>query len=132
MRNFDPPAAAVGACPICHSAVEDGAVFCPRCGVFLKGDGASPEALNLPMVHLLSQVCALQGDLLRQFRQGQALQARQFQQALRLQAQQLESTLAHAARQAESQEQRLRLWLRWTAGLAAAVAFIVAALQLAG
>ena len=132
MRDFDASAPTVGACPICHTAIEGGALFCPRCGVFLKGDGASPEALNLPMVHLLSQVCALQGDLLRQFRQGQALQARQFQQALRLQAEQLESTLAHAARQAESQEQRLRLWLRWTAGFAAAVAFMVAVVQFAG
>lgn len=121
------------ACPICQSHIEDGALFCARCGIYLKGDGSSPEALNLPLVHLLAQVCTLQRELLQQFRTGQSQQARQFQRSLHLQSQQLEKTLDHAAHQSESWQRRLQIWQRWTIGLAAAVAaLVVAAVQLAG
>jgi len=133
MRDFEAPAAVASVCPICQSHLDEGAPFCARCGTFLRGDGASPEAINLPVVHLLSQVCALQRELLRQFRTGRALQARQFERALRVQGEELQHTLAHAAHQTESQERRLRLWLRWTGALAAAfAAVVVIAAQLAG
>jgi hypothetical protein len=127
MQEIDPDirVSANGACPVCQSRLDAGDVFCGRCGVFLHGDNASPEALNLPVVHLLTQVCTLQKDLLRQFRTSQALQARQFQRALEVQVQQLEKTLAHAAREAESQERRLNLLVRWSAGLASATALFV-------
>ncbi len=105
-------------------------MFCGRCGTFLKGDNASADALNLPVAHLLTQVCTLQKELLRQFRAGQAIQARQFQRALEVQSTQLESTLAHAAVQMEAHERRLQFFIRSTAGLAAvAMALIVVAVQ---
>lgn len=141
MREFEAQAPAAGArpepgrgaCPICQSRTEDGALFCARCGIYLKGDGSSPEALNLPLVHLLAQVCTLQRELLQQFKAGQTQQARQFQRSLQLQSQQLEKTLNHTAQQSDSWEQRLRLWQRWTIGLAAAVAaLLIIAVQLAG
>ena len=133
MADFDAPARAASACPICQSAVEEGSLFCARCGIFLKGDGSSSEALNLPLVHLLAQVCALQRDLLRQFRQGQAVQARQFQRALQVQTEHLEKTMAHVANQTETSEQRIRLWQRWVTGLAAAVVvLVIAVVQLTG
>jgi len=132
MQDFDTEITTGNACPICQSALENGDLFCARCGTFLRGDNSSPEALNLPVIHLLTQVCSLQKDLLRQYRTGQALQARQFQHALKLQADQLEKTLDHAARQSESQERRLQLLVRWIAGLAAAgVAILFIAVQLA-
>src|SRR5439155_19833796 len=106
-------------CPVCQSRLEADAVFCGRCGTFLRGESASPDALNLPVVHLLTQVCMLQKELLRQFRAGQAIQARQFQRALEVQSSQLESTLAHAAVQMETHERRLQYFIRSTAGLAA-------------
>lgn len=133
MHELDTATRVAHACPICQSPIDSGDLFCARCGNFLHGDNSSPEALNLPIVHLLTQVCTLQKDLLHQYRTGQALQARQFQQALRLQADQLNRTLAHAARQMESQERKLRVLVTWTAGLAAAaVAFLFIALQISG
>ncbi len=113
------------ACPVCQSRLADGDLFCARCGTFLRGDNSSPEALNLPVVHLLTQVCTLQKDLLRQFRAGQAIQARQFQRALEVQSAQLTETLAHATRQTESLEKRIYLLLRWTSGLGIAIALLV-------
>lgn len=131
MPEFDTATRVANACPICQSAIDNGDLFCPRCGNFLHGDNSSPDALNLPIVHLLTQVCTLQKDLLHQYRTGQALQARQFQQALRLQAEQLNQTLAHAARQIESQERKLRLMVAWATGIAAtAVALIIIITQI--
>lgn len=119
------------ACPICQSNLADGDLFCARCGTFLRGDNSSPEALNLPVVHLLTQVCTLQKDLLHQFRTGQAIQARQFQRALEVQSSQLEKTFAHATTQMQSQERRLELLVRWTAAIAAsAVGMLFIALQI--
>ena len=125
MQDFDTELRVTNACPICQSAIEGSALFCARCGTFLRGDNSSPEALNLPVVHLLTQVCTLQKELLRQFRTNQALQARQFQRALELQVQQLEGTLKHAADQTDSQERRMQFLVRWTVGVAATAAGIV-------
>ncbi len=131
MQQYETEIRLGNACPICQSALEDGDLFCGRCGSFLRGDNSSPEALNLPVVHLLTQVCTLQKDLLRQFRSGQAIQARQFQRALEVQSDQLEKTLAHATTTMESQERRLQMLARWTAGLAAsAVSLIFIAMQI--
>ena len=77
------------------------------------------------MVQLLGEITHLQRDLLRQFRQGQALQARQFERALQAQALQLEKTLEHTSQRVESSEERLQVWQKWTAGLAAAVLFLL-------
>ena len=130
MQDLDTEVRVGNACPICQSGLEDGDLFCARCGSFLRGENSSPEALNLPVVHLLTQVCTLQKELLRQFRSGQAIQARQFQRALEVQSDQLEKTLAHATTTMESQERRLQLLVKWTAGLAAsAVGLIFIALQ---
>jgi hypothetical protein len=130
MQDLDTEVRVGNACPICQSGLEDGDLFCARCGSFLRGDNSSPEALNLPVVHLLTQVCTLQKELLRQFRSGQAIQARQFQRALEVQSDQLEKTLAHATTTMESQERRLQLLVKWTAGLAAsAVGLIFIAIQ---
>ena len=130
MQDLDTEVRVGNACPICQSGLEDGDLFCARCGSFLRGDNSSPEALNLPVVHLLTQVCTLQKELLRQFRSGQAIQARQFQRALEVQSGQLEKTLAHATTTMESQERRLQLLVKWTAGLAAsAVGLIFIAIQ---
>ena len=119
MQEYDTDVRTASACPVCQSNLAEGDLFCGRCGTFLRGDNASPEALNLPVVHLLTQVCTLQKDLLHQFRSGQAIQARQFQRALEVQSGQLEKTFAHATTQMESQERRLELLVRWTAGIAA-------------
>ncbi len=133
MQDFDTDVRLANACPICQTRIENGDLFCARCGNFLRGDNSSPEALNLPVVHLLTQVCSLQKDLLHQYRTGQALQSRQFQQALRLQSEQLNVTLAHASREMESQERKLRVLVGWTGGMAAAaVALVFIAVQLAG
>ena len=130
MQDLDTEVRVGNACPICQSGLEDGDLFCARCGSFLRGDNSSPEALNLPVVHLLTQVCTLQKELLRQFRSGQAIQARQFQRALEVQSGQLETTLAHATTQMESQERRLQMLVRWTTGLAAsAVGLVFIAIQ---
>lgn len=119
------------ACPTCEASLEEGDLFCGRCGSFLGSDGVSPEAVNVPMVQLLTQVCSLQKDLLRQYRSNQALQARQFQRALELQSGQLEATLSHATATMEMSERRLHQLVRWSASLATfAVALIFIAIQL--
>jgi uncharacterized Zn finger protein (UPF0148 family) len=130
MPDLDTEVRAANACPACNSRLQEGDLFCARCGLFLRGENTSQEALNLPVVHLLTQVCRLQQELLRQFRTSQAMQARQFQRALEAQASQLEKTLAHAANHVDSQERRLYLTLRWGAGFAAALAGIVVFVQL--
>lgn len=125
MHEYDAPTRTRAACPVCQWQLDDGDLFCARCGVFLKGENGSPEALNLPIVHLLTQVAGLQRELMRQFRTGQAVQARQFQRALQVQAEQFNKSLAHAAEQTRLQEEKLQRMVRWTAALAAlAVAFI--------
>jgi hypothetical protein len=127
----------------------EGAIFCAACGAFLKDEnGRRPkretktavsnghpalgvDAVERSMVQLLGEITHLQRDLLRQFRQGQALQARQFERALQAQALQLEKTLAHTSQRVESSEARLQVWQKWTAGLAAAVlVLLVVASQL--
>jgi hypothetical protein len=131
MQDYETDVRVASACPICQASLENGDLFCGRCGSFLRGDNSSPEALNLPVVHLLTQVCDLQKDLLRQFRSGQAIQARQFQRALEVQSDQLEKTLAHHTATMEMQEQRLQMLVRWTAALGtAAVGFIFIAIQI--
>ena len=123
---------AVAACPTCASPAREGDVFCPRCGVFLHDQPDGLGTVNLPIVHLLSEITTLQRELLHQFRQGQSTQARQFQRALQFQAQQLEQTLAYSTKQTESIHQRAQIWQRWAAGLAAAVfVLIIVAVQLA-
>ena len=47
-----PPAAS--ACPTCRARAEESALFCARCGAFLRGDGKTPDGLNMPLVQLLS------------------------------------------------------------------------------
>ena len=85
----------------------------------------------MPVVQLLTQVCSLQKDLLRQYRNNQAIQARQFQRALKLQSGQLELTLSHATTTMELSERRLQALVRWTAGLATfAVGLIFIAIQI--
>jgi len=131
MQDYETEVRLANACPVCQSPLEDGDLFCGRCGSFLRGDNSSPEALNLPVVHLLTQVCTLQKELLRQFRTGQAIQARQFQRALEVQSAQLEKTLDHATRQMESHERRLQIMVKWTAGIAAStVAGVLLLLQI--
>jgi hypothetical protein len=128
-----------GTCPVCATRAAAGAIFCAACGAFLKdeaghrpkretktavGNGRPSVATDLvehSMVQLLGEITHLQRDLLRQFRQGQALQARQFERALQAQALQLEKTLAHTTARVESSDARLQVWQKWTAGLAAAV-----------
>jgi len=137
------PATATGAaCPVCGARAEAGSLFCAACGAYLKTDdgrrtkkretrtalanghsGDVPEQYSL--VQLLGEVAHLQRDLLKQFRQGQAVQARQFSRALEAQALQLDKALAHAAGQVEASEQRLLLWQRWAAGIAAGCVFIL-------
>jgi len=143
-----PAAVAGSACPVCSSSTEEGSLSCAVCGAALKTEDGRrtkkretrPAVANghlrngeaeYPLVQLLGEIAQLQADLQRQFRQAQAVQARQFSRALEAQASQLEKVLAHAADQVEASEQRLLLWQRWAAGLAAAVIFIlVIAIQL--
>jgi hypothetical protein len=126
-------------CPVCSTRATQGAIFCAACGAFLNDENGrrpkrepktavsnghpsvSVDAVERSMVQLLGEITHLQRDLLRQFRQGQALQARQFERALQAQALQLEKTLAHTSQRVESSEARLQVWQKWTAGLAAAV-----------
>ena len=132
---------------MCATRAADGAIFCAACGAFLKDEnGRRPQkreakttatavtngrpavatdVVEHSMVQLLGEITHLQRDLLRQFRQGQALQARQFEKALQAQALQLEKTLAHTSQRVESSEERLQVWQKWTAGLAAAVLFLL-------
>jgi hypothetical protein len=119
-------------------------MFCAACGAFLKDEnGRRPQkreaqaavingrpsvatdVVEHSMVQLLGEITHLQRDLLRQFRQGQVLQARQFERALQAQALQLEKTLEHTSQRVESSEERLQVWQRWTVGLAAAVLFLL-------
>lgn len=131
MQDLETDVGVVDACPICQATLEEGDLFCGRCGSFLRSDGANPESVNMPVVQLLTQVCALQKDLLRQYRNNQAIQARQFQRALELQSEQLELTLTHATTTMEMSERRLQELIRWTAGLATfAVGLIFAAIQI--
>jgi hypothetical protein len=137
-----PAAVAGSACPVCSSRTEEGSLSCAVCGAALKTeDGRRTKkretrtavanghlrngAAEYPLVQLLGEIAQLQRDLQRQFRQAQAVQARQFSRALEAQASQLEKVLAHAAGQVERSEERLLLWQRWAAGLAAAVIFLL-------
>jgi hypothetical protein len=128
------------ACPVCGSRAETGSLFCAACGAFLKTDDgrrskktrtavANGHAAEAPgdysLVQLLGEVAHLQRDLLKQFRQGQAVQARQFARALEAQALHLDKALSHAAAQVEASEQRLLLWQRWAAGIAAGCVFVI-------
>jgi uncharacterized Zn finger protein (UPF0148 family) len=148
--SADVPAAPnKGDCPVCSTRAADGALFCAACGAFLKSEdgrrtqkrearastangrptvtatttAAVPENIDFGFVQLMGEITQLQRDLLRQFRQGQALQARQFERALQAQALGLEKTLAHVDTRAQASEERLHVWQRWTAGLG--VAFVV-------
>jgi hypothetical protein len=135
-------AVAGSACPVCGSRTEAGSLFCAACGAYLKTDDgrrtkkretrtalANGHSGDVPgeysLVQLLGEVAHLQRDLLKQFRQGQAVQARQFSRALEAQALQLDKALAHAAGQVEASEQRLLLWQRWAAGIAAGCVFLL-------
>jgi uncharacterized Zn finger protein (UPF0148 family) len=135
---------------VCATRTDEGAIFCAACGAFLKDEnGRRPQkreaktavtngrpsvatdVVEHSMVQLLGEITHLQRDLLRQFRQGQALQARQFEKALQAQALQLEKTLAHTSQRVEASEERLQVWQKWTAGLAAAVlVLLIVAFQL--
>lgn len=130
MQDYGTEARLANACPVCQATLEDDDLFCGRCGSSLRGDNTAPAALNLPVVHLLTQVCTLQKDMMRQSRSNQAIQARQFQRALEVQSGQLELTLAHATTTMELQERRMQALVRWTAGLATfTVALIFIAIQ---
>jgi predicted nucleic acid-binding Zn ribbon protein len=135
-----PPTTTGSGCPVCGSRVETGSLFCAACGAFLKtedgrrtkktrtavANGHAAEALgDYSLVQLLGEVAHLQRDLLKQFRQGQAVQARQFARALEAQALHLDKALSHAAAQVEASEQRLLLWQRWAAGIAAGCVFVI-------
>ena len=135
-----PATSASAACPVCGSRAEAGSLFCGACGAFLKtedsrrtkktrtavANGHSGEAPgDYSLVQLLGEVAHLQRDLLKQFRQGQAVQARQFSRALEAQALHLDKALSHAAAQVEASEQRLLLWQRWAAGIAAGCVFVI-------
>ncbi len=143
-----PASVAASPCPVCGSRTEEGSLSCTVCGAALKTEDSRRTkkretrtavanghlrngAAEYPLVQLLGEIAQLQRDLQRQFRQAQAVQARQFSRALEAQASQLEKVLAHTAGQVEASEERLLLWQRWAAGLAAAVIFIlVIAIQL--
>ena len=125
-------ATTIAACPTCGSQVGERDVFCSKCGVFLKNENggrdkkreARPQTgaqSDYSFVHLMGEITQLQRDLLRQFRQGQAVQARQFEKALQAQSTNLDKALSHAAAQIEASEQRLSAWQRWAAALGAAV-----------
>lgn len=131
MQDLETDVSVADACPVCQASLEEDDLFCGRCGSFVRGDNSNPESVNTPVVQLLTQVCALQKDLLRQFRNSQALQARQFQRALENQSTQLELTLSHTTTTMEMSERRLQALLRWTAGLATfAVGLIFIAIQI--
>lgn len=103
-------------CPSCDAEDLRGARFCPHCGTGLGGDGVAP-AVHAPLVRLLTEVADLQMELLRQLDKGRRSHARQFERAIAAQTESLQRTLDHHSRQSE----RLSVWQKWTAGLAAAV-----------
>jgi uncharacterized Zn finger protein (UPF0148 family) len=150
--SADVPAAPnKGACPVCNTRAADGALFCAACGAFLKSEdgrrtqkrearattangrpasttvttAAAPENIDFGFVQLMGEITHLQRDLLRQFRQGQAIQARQFERALQAQALSLEKTLAHVDSRVQASEERLQIWQRWSAGLGVAVVLVL-------
>jgi hypothetical protein len=144
-----PAAPNKGECPVCNTRTTDGALFCAACGAFLKSEdgrrpqkrearlatangrppatatGAAAEGLDFGMVQLMGEITHLQRDLLRQFRQGQALQARQFERALQAQALGLDKTLAHVDSRVQAADERLQVWQRWSAGLGVAVVLVL-------
>jgi len=133
MEDFEIRIPTNDVCSVCRTRLQENAAFCSGCGAFLKDDGVTPDTSNLPLVNLLSQVCSLQGELLKQFKVGQIQQSRQFRRALQLQSQQLEKTFAHAAAHIESSERRVQLWQRWITGLAVGVVVVsIAAFKLVG
>jgi seryl-tRNA(Sec) selenium transferase len=80
-------------------------------------------------VRLLTEVADLQRGLLREMDRGRRTHARQFERAIAAQTEALQRTLDHHSQQSE----RLQVWQRWTAGLAAAVVLLVViAVQVAG
>jgi hypothetical protein len=107
-------------CPNCDAEDLRGARFCPHCGTGLGGNGLAP-AVHAPLVRLLTEVADLEKELIRQFERGRRLHARQFERAIGAQTEALQRTLEHHSSNAE----RLQSWQRWTAGLAAAVVFLV-------
>jgi predicted nucleic acid-binding Zn ribbon protein len=146
--SADVPAAPnKGTCPVCSTHAPEGALFCAACGAFLKAEdgrrphkrearattangrpvstttttAVAPDNIDFGFVQLMGEITHLQRDLLRQFRQGQAIQARQFERALQAQALGLEKTLAHVDSRVQASEERLHMWQRWSAGLGAAV-----------
>jgi DNA repair exonuclease SbcCD ATPase subunit len=115
-------------CPNCDAEDLQGARFCPHCGTGLGGNGTAP-AVHAPLVRLLTEVAELQQELLRQLDKGRRSQARQFARAVAAQTESLKRTLDHQAQQAE----RLQVWQKWAAGLAAAVVLLaVIAVVIAG
>jgi hypothetical protein len=150
--SADVPAAPnKGDCPVCNTRAPDGALFCAACGAFLKSEdgrrtqkrearagtangrpvstatttAAVPDSIDFGFVQLMGEITHLQRDLLRQFRQGQAIQARQFERALQAQALSLEKTLAHVDSRVQASEERLQIWQRWSAGLGVAVVLVL-------
>jgi hypothetical protein len=115
-------------CPTCDAEDLRGARFCPHCGTGLGGNGTGP-AVHAPLVRLLTEVAELQRELLHQLDRGQRNQARQFDRAMFAQTESLKRTLEHHSQQSE----RLQVWQKWTAALAAAVVLLaVIAVQIAG
>jgi hypothetical protein len=115
-------------CPNCDAEDLRGARFCPHCGTGLSGNGTGP-AVHAPLVRLLTEVADLQRGLLREMDRGRRTHARQFERAIAAQTEALQRTLDHHSQQSE----RLQVWQRWTAGLAAAVVLLVViAVQVAG
>jgi hypothetical protein len=108
-------------CPNCDAEDLRGARFCPHCGTGLGGNGTAP-AVHAPLIRLLTEVADLQHELLKQLDKSRRVHARQFEHAIAAQTESLHSTLEHHSRQSE----RLQTWQKWTAGLAAAVAVLVA------
>ena len=115
-------------CPNCDAEDLRGVRFCPHCGTGLGGNGTTP-AVHAPLVRLLTEVADLQRELMRQLDKGRRTNARQFERALAAQTDSLQRTLDHHSHQTE----RLQIWQKWTAGLAAAVVLLaVVAVQIAG
>jgi len=107
-------------CPNCDAEDVRGARFCPHCGSALGGNGTAP-AVHAPLIRLLTEVADLQHELLKQFEKGRRLHVRQFERAIAAQTDSLKRTLEHHSQQSE----RLQVWQKWTAGLAAAVAVLI-------
>src|SRR3990172_7237941 len=103
-------------CPNCDAEDVRGSRFCPPCGS-ARAESGRARAAHAPLIRLLTEVADLQHELLKQFEKGRRVHARQFERAIAAQTDSLKRTLQHHSQHSE----RLQVWQKWTAGLAAAV-----------